>query len=61
MADVSAAVAAAPAGSIVQIPAGTFTWGAGGAELFIYNSIVLEGAGPANNVPRHGPNRSGAI
>ncbi|HEY3755767.1 MAG TPA: hypothetical protein VGL42_06420 [Opitutaceae bacterium] len=44
-ADVAAAIAAAGAGNLVELPAGTFTWGAAGTITYINKAIVLSGAG----------------
>ena len=44
-ADVQAAVTAASPGDTVNIPAGTFTWGANGTSVSIGSAITLQGAG----------------
>lgn len=46
--DVAAAIAAAVAGNVVQVPAGTFTWGTGGTQFVMDTPIVLTGAGPGS-------------
>lgn len=48
--DVSAALAAAPSGSFILIPSGTFTWGAGNTSIVINNAVTLAGAGPGNTI-----------
>jgi hypothetical protein len=45
-ADVSAAIASAQPGETVRIPAGVFTWGAGGSHVDVNKAITLAGAGP---------------
>jgi hypothetical protein len=42
---VSAAIAQASAGDVVQIPAGTCTWGASGTYVLVNKAITLRGAG----------------
>jgi len=44
-ADVASAVANALAGDTVQVPAGTFTWGAGRSGVAVNQKITLQGAG----------------
>jgi len=44
-ADVVAAIADAVAGDIVNVPSGTFTWGAGGTAVSLNKPITLSGAG----------------
>jgi len=48
--DVSAAITAAAAGETVQVPAGTFTWGASGAQLSVNKAITLQGAGTGSTI-----------
>jgi len=49
--DVGMAAGAAPAGAIVQIPAGTFNnWGAGGVRMYIPTAITLTGAGTGSTI-----------
>jgi hypothetical protein len=64
-ADVQAKINAASVGDRVLIPAGTFTWGAGGTSVSVTKAVTLAGAGPAKTTinispaaPRYG---SGAI
>jgi hypothetical protein len=57
--DVQAACSAAPAGSIVQIPAGTFMWSSG---VTIANAITLSGVSTAAPVsPGQGPGSSSSF
>lgn len=44
-ADVEAKIALASAGDVVQVPSGSFTWGAGGDQVIVNKAITLEGAG----------------
>lgn len=44
---VQAAVNDASSGDTIEIPAGSFTWGAGGASLNMNKNVTLKGAGPA--------------
>jgi len=60
-ADVSAALGAAAAGSIINVPAGTFTWGAGGSPIYIPNAVSLVGAGPANTIINLDPGAPGGV
>ncbi len=56
--DVSAAIARASVGDTVNIPAGSFTWGAGGAFVSVKKAITLSGAGPTSttiNISSAGP------
>ena len=43
--DVNAAIAEASAGDTIDVPAGTFTWGAGAAAIHVNKAVVLQGAG----------------
>jgi hypothetical protein len=55
---VSSAIADASPGDTVNVPAGTFTWGAFSTPLSINKAIVLAGAGPATcivNIPASAP------
>ena len=63
-ADVAAAVAAAATGEVVNIPAGSFTWGAAGTYISISKPISLNGAGTAQtmiNLAPSGPPWSGGV
>ncbi len=46
--DVQAAIYDANAGDTVNIPAGTFTWGANNTSVYVTKAITLQGAGKAN-------------
>jgi hypothetical protein len=49
-ADVIAALADSSNGAVINLPAGTFTWGAGGTSVIISDAITLVGAGPGNTI-----------
>jgi len=49
-ADVAAAIADSSPGNIVNIPAGTFTWGTGGTSVYVNDAITLAGAGPGATI-----------
>lgn len=66
--DVIAAIADASSGDIVNVPSGTFTWGAGGTSVVLDKAITLKGAGRASTTitlsttgPSDGSGRTGVI
>jgi hypothetical protein len=51
-ADVNAAIESAQAGDTIEIPAGSFTWGADGKAVVVDKAVVLRGAGPSRTTIR---------
>lgn len=45
---VNSAIQDANPGDTVNVPAGTFTWGAGGTNVWLKTAITLQGAGPGS-------------
>jgi len=63
--DVNSAIANAATGDTVNVPAGTYTWGANGVQVSVNKAITLAGAGTGSTTiaidPTSGTYGSGAI
>lgn len=59
--DVNAAITNASAGDTVSIPAGTFTWGVGGAGTVVNKAITLAGASRATTIINQASGSGGLI